>query len=171
VGHFIQVPDSGLRISDFVTHSAVKTYGSGSRKWSFKWKSPETNEGPLKFYVSGIASNNDNTSDGDLLLQDSLSIPASTPIGLNEAGKLQFDLSQVPDERLMIARFSLDQSERVLITMYNMEGRLMKELFDSKMNIGDQILKLNYPDNTSGGIYTIEIGTPTKKGVKKIVIR
>jgi hypothetical protein len=77
----------------------------------------------------------------------------------------------VPDENTLFATFQLEESERVLITMYNMEGRLMKELFDSHLNKGGQILKLDFPGNAPGGIYTIEIGTPTKNGVKKIVIK
>ena len=171
VGHFIAHPDSGLRTSDYVTHTALKTFGQGSRKWTFQWKAPETNQGPLKFYVAGIASNNDNTADGDFWLQDSLSLNPQLPNGLNEEDGFDFNVAVVPNENILFASFSLEESERVLITMYNMEGRLMKELHDSRLNKGEQILKLDFPDQTPGGIYTIEIGTPTKKGVKKIVIR
>ena len=171
VGEFIQIQDSGLRVSDFVTHTAIKTYGSGSRKWSFKWKAPESNMGKIKFYLSGIASNNDNTADGDFLLQDSLELDFQFPSGLKEENKFDFNIAVVPDENTLFATFQLEESERVLITMYNMEGRLMKELFDSHLNKGGQILKLDFPGNAPGGIYTIEIGTPTKNGVKKIVIK
>ncbi len=171
VGELLQIQDSGLQVSDYVTHTAVKTYGSGSRKWSFKWKAPESNLGPIKFYLSGIASNNDNSADGDFLLQDSLELDFQFPSGLKEENKFDFNVAVVPNENTLFASFILEESERVLITMYNMEGRLMKELFDSPLNKGDQILKLDFPDNVPGGIYTIEIGTPTKKGVKKIVIR
>ncbi|MFY8021633.1 MAG: choice-of-anchor V domain-containing protein [Bacteroidia bacterium] len=170
-GQLLAIPDSGIRVSDFVTHSAIKTYGQGSRKWAFRWKAPETNVGELKFYVSGIASNNDNSADGDFLIQDSLTFSPQLPNSIEEEDGLNFDISLVPNENTMFASFVLEESERVLITMYNMEGRLMKELFDSKLNRGDQILKLNFPDQLPGGIYTIEIDTPTKKGVKKIVIR
>ena len=47
------------------TYPGTDAVSAGLGQWSFNWIAPETNEGPVTFYVASIAANNDGTDSGD----------------------------------------------------------------------------------------------------------
>lgn len=64
-----QIIDGNSDLADrkYVTYTYPGTDAvvAGLGKWSFNWTAPETNEGPVTFYVASIAANNDGTDSGD----------------------------------------------------------------------------------------------------------
>jgi hypothetical protein len=47
------------------TYPGTDAVSTGLGRWTFNWTAPETNEGPVTFYVASIAANNDGTDSGD----------------------------------------------------------------------------------------------------------
>lgn len=47
------------------TYPGTDAVSSGLGKWTFNWIAPETNDGPVTFYVASIAANDDGTDSGD----------------------------------------------------------------------------------------------------------
>ncbi|GAB1448844.1 hypothetical protein MASR2M44_18650 [Bacteroidota bacterium] len=171
-GEFEEIQGSGLKVSDYVTHTSSQTLAEGKKEWRVKWKAPESPNGPVTFYASGIIGNNDNTNEGDNWVMDSLTIPFGIPASIDtENDKLQLKISLDVEQRQIEARFNLIQESRVYFMLRNLEGKTVSSEIIEKLNRGEQIVNLNFPSGTPGGIYTIEIGIPPKKTVKKIVIR
>lgn len=47
------------------TYEGTNAVSNGYGEWSFEWTAPETNEGPITFYIGSIAANDDGTDEGD----------------------------------------------------------------------------------------------------------
>lgn len=171
-GTFEEIPGTAIRVSDYVTHTSEQTIGQGKKEWRVKWRAPQNPDGPVTFYASGIIGNNDLSSDGDFWVIDSLTVPFGLPAGINNSeDKIQLKLRLNAEQRSIEARFNLVQESRVSFMLRNIEGRIVSAEITERLNRGEQIVYLNYPDGIPGGIYTVEIGIPPKKTVKKIVIR
>ncbi len=59
---------------EYLTYKPLGTnpYKTNKGQWTFLWKAPEQNEGPITFFVAAVAANNDGTDKGDEVYTDSL---------------------------------------------------------------------------------------------------
>ena len=59
-----------------------ETSGSGSKAWSFTWRSPSSDVGQIKFYAAGNASNANGATTGDYIYTTSSSGISIVPVEL-----------------------------------------------------------------------------------------
>lgn len=63
----------------YATHTSSSNTGSGSRSWTFSWTAPATGLGPVTFYASYNAANNNNSTSGDIIFNSSLVVNEASP--------------------------------------------------------------------------------------------
>ena len=68
--------DTGTR--DYLQHTQSGTAGWGSIDWTFNWKAPNTNVGDVVFYAIVNASDNNNSSAGDMIIAKNFTHHASS---------------------------------------------------------------------------------------------
>ena len=69
--------------------SRSKTYvshrnASGNNTWTFTWKAPANNVGPVTFYFSGNAANGNNSDSGDNVYTSQIVLTPAAPNGVSE---------------------------------------------------------------------------------------
>ena len=67
------------------TFTGTSSTSTNASDWSFTWKAPAKNSGPLNFFACVMASNNDNTSSGDASYAKKFTINPSTLIPVANA--------------------------------------------------------------------------------------
>lgn len=87
VGTFIITDDTRTKLTNAytVTHTAQGTTVTGlPNTWTMNWKAPESGTGPVTFYTAVNETNNDNSSNGDLIYVSSLTVDEFS-VGIAEA--------------------------------------------------------------------------------------
>lgn len=88
VGTFISAGDSGVLVSDYVTHNNFGNSGNGSKSWKFKWKAPSNPEkNTIVLYAAAVMGNNDQETRGDKVYVDSLVLNSSASALVQTVGK------------------------------------------------------------------------------------
>lgn len=135
------------------TYEGTNAVSAGLGKWSFEWTAPETNEGPITFYIASVAANNDGTDAGDYtyskrITLDPAAVSWSVYPNMSSSG-FSVECSAMPIENLKI---------------YNSTGNNVFE----KTNLvpGTLNLQLNQPC----GVYFISAVQNGKTEVQKIII-
>ncbi|MGJ8685556.1 MAG: choice-of-anchor V domain-containing protein [Nonlabens sp.] len=101
-----------------LTHSA-----SNSSSWSFSWRAPNNNVGPVTFYYSTIQANGASGNSGDQMLAGS-----SAPVLSNGTDLSISSFNMFPTEADDILNINLNQLEKGQLEIYNMNGALLKEV-------------------------------------------
>lgn len=74
----------GGKSRDYITHTSSGTSGSGGRSWTFTWKAPSSNIGPVVFYAVTNAANGSGTG-GDRIYAREFQIGPSSLLPTAEA--------------------------------------------------------------------------------------
>lgn len=78
---------SGSQVSGgYIKQKSDGTDGSGSKSWSFTWRSPSSDVGEIKFYAAGNATNSNGATDGDFIYTTSSSGISLVPVELASFG-------------------------------------------------------------------------------------
>ncbi len=140
----------------------------GKASWTFNWTAPLVNEGPVTFYVAGIAANNDGNDLGDYCYTTSLKIMPETPVVYNTNPVVTIFPNPVTDK--INIKYFLNEESNVKIDIVDLNGQKIEELLSSMQKTGDYNLSLTPSKLTKGSIYFIRITTNDKKIVNKIFI-
>ncbi len=66
IGTFLEAGDSGVVVSDYVTHNLRGSNARDTKTWKFKWKAPSTPQNEkITFYAAAVMGNNDQSMQGD----------------------------------------------------------------------------------------------------------
>jgi hypothetical protein len=75
-GSAVQTANIGGSLRRYINQQSAGT----RRNWSFQWTAPNSNVGPVTFYVTGNAANNNGSTSGDNIYTNSFTLsPASVP--------------------------------------------------------------------------------------------
>ncbi len=66
-------------------------------------------------------------------------------------------------------RFSLDHSSKMILSVYNINGRLVKTLLNENVNMGEHEVALN-ANELASGVYFIKMETKNFKDTKKLIL-
>lgn len=85
VGNFLTAGDSGVIVSDYVTHNTAGNNGINLKSWKFKWKAPSQPEkNIIILYAATVMGNNDQETRGDKVYIDSLILNSSQPASIGD---------------------------------------------------------------------------------------
>ncbi len=111
---------------------------TGLGQWHFRWKAPDTIQGPVTFYTAAVSADNDFTDAGDLTYTHSVTISpkvASGVFGHQEPLKLAVYPNPVKDR--LNYQYHLTEVADVTISITDLSGRLMWQLSTGKQIPGD----------------------------------
>ena len=134
------------------TYAGTEAISTGIGKWSFEWIAPETNVGPVTFYVGSVAANNDGTDDGDYTYSKKITLSPS---------EISWNIfPNVSDSKFNFLCLGIPAD----IKIYNASG---EKVFEKKnVAVGTNSLELNQPS----GIYFVSATQNGKTSVQKILI-
>jgi len=99
---------------------------------------------------------------------DSVLVGVEQNEGINYSYKL-FQNYPNPFNSSTTIRFEIPNREKVRITLYNLTGELINELFDDELNVGAHEIYFN-ASNLSSGVYLYQIKTSNYVGTKKCIL-
>ena len=158
----------------YVTHTNSGTSGSNnSKSWTFTWKAPAKGSGDVSFYGAFNATNSDNTSSGDIIYTSSLTVSENTTVGIEEytAGIIELKVFPNPSSEKLNLKYSLEETSKVEIKIYSLDGKNSSVLFSGYKNKGefDESYLLNR-NLIAKGFYFLELSNGKKRTVEKVLI-
>jgi hypothetical protein len=155
------------KVSNYLTHTAAGTAADagGGKTWSASWTAPASGNVNFQLYLN--ASNNDNTSSGDIIY--SRSAVLSQASGINDLVKEgSLSVYPVPAKDLVNIDFELKESSIVNITIVSHDGRLVKTVASEQLNSGMQHFELK---EMASGLYFVTISANDQQITKKVLIQ
>lgn len=159
VGTFISTSnDTQTAASDSrIIHTSS---GNGQNSWSFKWRSPSSEQGKITFYGASVSGNGDGGNSGDQVF---LGQSASTPsLSISEANRLEFEMFPNPASENVSIQLPQGES-KAIVQFYDYIGKLALTKTVTNTNNKVDINQL------SSGIYILKVATSSKIGTQKFV--
>jgi hypothetical protein len=145
----------------------------GPVSWSFAWRAPSAGSGPVRFYWTYNAANNNGGTSGDILGQDSLLVTESSGIGADakQRGRIFLRYRNPAKDRVVLDYQGIaDRPVRI----YSTEGRLVRRL--SPVPVGE-VLRVVWDGRDESGRpvpeagYMIRLGREVTSAVRVEVVR
>lgn len=148
----------------YVTHTASSNTGSGSKSWAFQWEAPVSGSGPVTFYAASIFADGMSGNSGDYLVLAENATSESS-VGISEA-----DLAAVtiyPNPVVDVIHVAaIDVDEEIMITLFNVEGKMVLQ---QKVQGGDIAIDIA-SKNLNTGVYFLNLEVDGKSTIKKLLI-
>lgn len=148
---------SNTRVTgDRITHS-----NADQNTWSFKWTSPSTDVGNVKFYASSVAANGNGSNDaGDKAVTTSTS--GFSVLGIAKEKQLDFAIYPNPTSDNINVQLPSGVSKATL-NLFDLSGRLIKS---KELTLNSELLNVS---SLSKGIYVLKIESNGKIGAKQFI--
>lgn len=183
----VAIDENGNNAGTFITGGnnkvGVQTFGnrdyighrnsSSTNSFSFQWMAPTEDVGMITFYASGNAANGNNSTSGDLIYTNELSI-LLTNIPTYTPEKLGLNLFPNPaaNTNYFNLEYQLTQTELMTISAYDASGRLVKVLFEGAENAGVQQHQFDLTANElTAGVYYISLQSETFVSSVKLIVQ
>lgn len=138
------------------------THANGSQNtWSFKWTSPTTDVGNVKFYAASVAANGNGSNDaGDKTVTTSTN--DFSVLGIAKEKQLDFALFPNPSSDNINVQLPTGVTKAEL-NIFDISGRLVRSAKMTKQNTIVSVIDL------SSGIYVLKIQSDGKIGAKQFI--
>lgn len=151
-------------------HSGIKT-GSGSATFQFVWVAPTS--GTATIYAAGNAVNATGGTAGDTPGLGSLALSPDLSSGITEAQSTSFSGISIfpnPIADQFKVNYNLLEDGEVKAAIYDLQGKLVAELFTENQSTGFHSQQLDLPENCNGGVYFLKLAQEGKKELQRIII-
>lgn len=148
---------TGSRVSGTrVTHS-----GTGQKTWSFKWTSPATDVGNVKFYAATVSANGDGANGGG----DKAALTSTSDFSvLGLAKENQLDFTAYPNPVSDYLNIQLPTgTKNAKVTLFDISGKLIRNAIISVQNTKINISEL------STGVYILKLNSDGKIGSRQFI--
>lgn len=150
------------------TYQGTEPFAPGVGEWTVNWTAPEQNVGPVTLYIASVSANNDNSDKGDRVYTTSINLSPDEQTSIKENNSdLVANVFVNGFSKELTINMQLQHEKQVKCAIYNIEGRLMKVLFDEKITSIDKKFELDAPT----GIYLVKLISDKKEKTTKIVIQ
>ncbi|HET6225608.1 MAG TPA: choice-of-anchor V domain-containing protein [Bacteroidia bacterium] len=140
----------------------------GVGEWTMNWTAPQQNAGPVTLYVASVSANDDHSDKGDHVYTTSLTLSPDDQTSVKENdGELPATVCINGISKEVRISMQLQNEKRVKCALYNMEGRMVKILFDEKITSIDKAFELD----VAAGIYIVRMTSENKEKNTKISIQ
>jgi len=139
--------------------------------WNINWTAPITDVGPVTFYAAGNAANGNDASTGDNVYTTTFQVQPDNTIGINDLS-FQADVPFVIHNLLpahISVQYETSSTGHSLIRLFNLNGQLVKVLFDGNEGKGNHTHSF-MPGDVSSGLYLIQLKTGSRVHTEKIII-
>ena len=162
VGTFIADANAKTKIfssGNYLTHTIAST-SLNENSWTFKWKSPATDESQVKFYASAVAANANSSTSGDEVVTTNTSVGS---LSISEANRLDFSMYPNPSSEEMVTIQLPTGTLKADVSLYDISGRLIKT---QKITSNNNKVSVQ---NLSNGIYMFKVAADGKLGAQQFV--
>ena len=162
----LTITNSSTQIKSFTVNgvsrkNVVHTLNGGNtpdaKTFEFDWTAPNTNIGNVTFYYAGVASNADGEeSTGDHVYTGSQVVtPALSTSILELAPGVEINVYPNPVTDMVKVDYALRDAERVAITLYDLNGRVVEQLISATRQPGRHTEMIGGLDRFASGSYLL----------------
>ena len=162
----LTITNSSTQIKSFTVNgvsrkNVVHTLNGGNtpdaKTFEFDWTAPNTNIGNVTFYYAGAASNADGEeSTGDHVYTGSQVVtPALSTSILELAPGVEINVYPNPVTDMVKVDYALRDAERVVITLHDLNGRVVEQLISAKRQPGRHTEMIGGLDRFATGSYLL----------------
>jgi FlgD Ig-like domain len=170
---FTVIDDDGVEIGSLASldantqigATATRSYGkqtsagtqigtTGAATWTMRWTAPDAGSGPAYFYLAGNAANGNFSSSGDRIYTISETWTENTisPVPSHSmVAELKANYPNPFNPRTTIA-FELASSQSVRLSVYSLDGRLVRHLADGVRGEGSHEVLWDGLDNRGSAV-------------------
>jgi hypothetical protein len=153
------------------TYAGTTALSPGFDQWSFQWTAPQTDKGPVTFYLATIAANDDGTDNGDYGYTTLLKLQAS-PAGIHElSSALNLQVFPNPVSEHMVVSYSLKQASAVKMELYSVNGQKVEEWISGMQAAGSYTKTMELKRALPEGVYLLKLTENEQAVTKKIFIK
>lgn len=140
---------------------------SATKSWIYKWTAPATVSGPINFYVSANLANGNGNEGGDAIYKKVFTMNGGTSV--NDIATLtNFSVYPNPASDNFTLNYNLLSNENVSAQVMTTDGKVVKNLFSERQNVG--VVSSNYNiSDLAAGKYFIHVTAGGKSTVKPFV--
>ena len=155
---------------NYITHTSSSNTGTNGKTWTSKWVAPASGAGNIVFYANGNAANGDGSKHGDYIYSASLVIADSgAEMGIAQQPITRFtNVYPNPCADILCASFSQKAASQANISLLDLQGRVIKNIFNEYTAQGEHHFNTNMSD-VSKGVYFLKIESGGKPGYLKII--
>jgi len=133
-----------------------------------EWQAPETDAGPVTFYVAVNDANNNGGRTGDDIYTTSLAVEAELTSSINDISSLKGgSIYPNPVDEQLNLELNLATATNLTGRIRNITGQSVLELFQSNLQAGTFLQTFSIPQNFAKGQYFLELRS-SEGGVKSI---
>ena len=144
-----------------VTGSRITHSNSGQKSWSFKWTSPATDVGNVKFYAATVSANGNGSNDNG----DKVALTSTSDFSvLSLAKENQLDFTVFPNPVSEYLNIQLPTgTTNANISVFDMTGKLIR---NNAISVGNT--KVGVSD-LSTGVYILKLNSEGKLGSRQFI--
>jgi hypothetical protein len=140
-----------------VVHTLNGGAAPNAKVFEFDWTAPSTNIGNVTFYFSGVAANGDgDAAVGDYVYAGNQVVTPSLGTSIHElAPDVEINVYPNPVTDVVKVDYVLRVAERVVITLFDMNGRVVEQLSAATRRPGRHTEMIGGMDRFSTGTYLL----------------
>ena len=142
---------------------------SSNSVWVINWKAPVVDKGPLTFYAAGNAANGNELSTGDHIYTSTLTIISNPTAVAQIDNTVSNFVAQNPVSDQLAVCYQLTQNTPVSFRLYNLNGQLVKVLFEGDETGGPHARSF-YVSDVQSGLYLLRLSSSKDSHTEKIII-
>jgi hypothetical protein len=141
-----------------------------TKSWIWKWTAPSSTNA-VNFYFAGMLANGNNTESGDIVYKSAISIMGQAPNAINEISAINA-LNVYPTQTMSDISLNVDAKESgdAVILLVNMTGEVVRELYNGKLNLGENNMRFNIADLSIGN-YIMSLKSAKGSSVARHIIK
>jgi hypothetical protein len=169
---------SGTKKGTFVAGSGTKLAGSNithngayigaTPEWVFNWTAPASGTGNVVFTTAIIAANGSG-SNGDKILTATISIAENISLSVHQKELANFSVFPNPVNENFVLNYSLQNSDRVVVSLFDMNGKEITKLVNENQAAGNYHLLLT--PEVEAGTYILKVSAGDQLSHQKLFIQ
>ena len=149
-----------------------KNANTTNNVWIINWEAPDSNVGSICFYVAGNAGNNNGLPTGDSIYTSSLCITPDSLIGIFDVDpdNGSFKISSLAYNELTLEYYQ-PEGDRVEITLYDLNGRLIQNLYEGVQSPGWHKGTFNLSRQIQSGLFLVHYRSGNTSAAQKVFVQ
>lgn len=155
-----------------MTHQLNAGASAGSHTFSFNWTAPASGSGQVKFYATGVAANANGSDTGDHVYSTSQAV-TELNAGVNDAAATTSLLAVFPSpaSENVNLRYTGKAGERVQISMYSIDGKMVSTLLDETADGLQHTVPVALPGDVTPGVYLLRMVSGTTVSTTRLIVK
>jgi len=154
---------------DYVTHR-VGSSDEGNVSWDWDWTAPNTESGPVTFYIATNKANGNNASSGDQIFVSQHVIQSVLSVDKKSSNQLQFNSTYSTYSNSLNISYVAMVNDNVFVSLIDISGKVMfsEQLGYSEIGSNNHTVQLD--KSLQPGIYIVQLFLGNKSTSNKIRI-